>query len=80
MKKNIIFMIYFFVGYLSFAKNLIIPFNQNEKIGFMNEKMEVIVLPEYDSILLQTKYYVWATKKNKNNLITESTIIFSNGC
>lgn len=79
MKKNIIFMIYFFVGYLSFAKNLIIPFNQNEKIGFMNEKMEVIVLPEYDSILLQTKYYVWATKKNKNNLITESTIIFSNG-
>lgn len=79
MKKIICVFLVIFIINFCFANDLIIPFNQNEKIGFMNEKMEIIVYPEYDSIFLQSKYYVWAVKKSSNNLVTESTLIFSNG-
>lgn len=62
-----------------FSENFIIPIEQNGKIGFINDKMKLISYPEYDNIFLQQDSYVWAVKKDKRNLITESTLIFADG-
>lgn len=79
MKKIICLCLSVFIVSFCFAKELIIPYNQNEKIGFVNEKMQIITYPEYDSVFLQSKYYVWAVKKNSDKLVIESAIIFSDG-
>ena len=52
MKKKflIIFLKIISVATIS-ANKMMIPFEQNGKIGFVNENMEVIFYPEYSKIL-----------------------------
>ncbi len=50
MKKLIIILV-FQISMLYAQTNLLIPFSKNKKIGFINNQLEIVVDPVYDSIV-----------------------------
>ena len=88
MKKIII--IFCFQITLLFAQgNNLIPFKKNEKIGFVNEKSNVLIEPQYDSLdkykdgtfvmfLNQNKSYVLVNKSITRNV--RDIILLGNDC
>lgn len=80
MKKLLLllFLLTIFINFTN-AKNLMIPFEQNGQIGFLNEDMQVLVYPEYSKILNQSENMFWVIKMDSNNRIIKNDIIFFDG-
>lgn len=60
-------------------KLMLIPFEQDGKIGFINEKFEVVFPPEYTKIFNQSKYMFYVFESLGGTYLQKFEILFSNG-
>lgn len=79
MRRSFFILLILNIMNFTYGKNVMIPFEQNGKIGFVNEKFQIICYPEYSKIYNHSKYMFWVIKMNENNIICKNDIIFSDG-
>lgn len=80
MKKIVIVTLFIFNFIMTtFANKMMIPIEQNGKIGFVNENMEVIFYPKYSKILNYSKQMFYVIELDSNNFPIKQELIFSDG-
>lgn len=80
MKKKFLITLLKIISVATISANkMMIPFEQNGKIGFVNENMEVIFYPEYSKILNYSKQGFYVIEVNSNNHLLKHELIFSDG-
>ena len=75
--KIVFFVFFMFLNYFSFAKDELIPYQIKEKIGFLDEQLNVVFFPEYDDFMYC--YKGWAYAFIKTNNTTMAYILNQNG-
>ena len=87
--KKIVMVLIFQITILYAQNNHLIPFKKNEKIGFLDDKLNIIIEPQYDAIdeymddtfvmfLKQKKRYVLVNKNITRNI--SNYILLGNDC
>jgi len=68
MKKRVVIFLILLNCFSLFACEKLIPFQVNNKIGFLNEKMKVVFLPEFDDFIYCYEGWVIAINKNESSM------------